>query len=305
MSIISNKKTLSLFIGISFIVIALLATFIYLKMNAGSEHETEIDYPIVNVFKYGFSVKNPTNEVIDSINVFAYAPFGQNATQILKRLDFSPSDGKIKNDISGQLLHFEIAKLAPYETKIIKVKAEMAFSAQPHKLPSENVESYLGEEHLIETQNSEIVARAKRLKKDTELATIQSIYDFVKNHIDYTGYIEADLGATYALSTKKGDCTEFASLIVALARVNQIPARSVSGFMYASSGVLKPSEYHSWAEVFIDGTWQLVDAQRHNFMSNQEKYLALRVQSDRSDTLRERSMQLAYSDDGVILTMND
>jgi len=62
--------------------------------------------------------------------------------------------------------------------------------------------------------------------------------------------------------TRKGDCTEHAVLLVALARAAGIPARTVSGFVYVSTlgrtqDVLGG---HQWAQLYVHGQWVDFDA---------------------------------------------
>jgi transglutaminase-like putative cysteine protease len=57
----------------------------------------------------------------------------------------------------------------------------------------------------------------------------------------------------------KGDCTEYAQLFVALARLNGIPAREVGGLVYNYSDKLPQFSGHAWAEVWMGDGWREVD----------------------------------------------
>ena len=46
---------------------------------------------------------------------------------------------------------------------------------------------------------------------------------------------------------KKGDCTEFADLFIALCRINEIPARFTEGFTVSGS-----PQAHDWVEAHTD-----------------------------------------------------
>jgi len=79
------------------------------------------------------------------------------------------------------------------------------------------------------------------------------------------GYVEDEIADTEAFSAleviqnAKGDCTEHALLLTALARAAGIPARTVSGLMYMGD---KERRFggHAWNELLIDGKWLPVDA---------------------------------------------
>jgi transglutaminase-like putative cysteine protease len=61
-------------------------------------------------------------------------------------------------------------------------------------------------------------------------------------------------GALHVLRTRRGDATELAQLFVALARASGVPARIVTGFVYADGKFYS----HVWPEVMLRG-WVAVD----------------------------------------------
>ena len=54
----------------------------------------------------------------------------------------------------------------------------------------------------------------------------------------------------------RGVCRDYAHLLVALARAAEIPARCVA--VYAPG--VDPPDFHAVAELWLDGSWHLVDA---------------------------------------------
>jgi transglutaminase-like putative cysteine protease len=89
-----------------------------------------------------------------------------------------------------------------------------------------------------------------------------AIYQYVIANMKYdksgTGWGRGD--AIYACDVKKGNCTDFHSLFIALARSRGIPARFTIGFPLgdAKSGAIPG--YHCWAEFYAGGQWVPVDA---------------------------------------------
>ncbi|MBM7070075.1 transglutaminase family protein [Actibacterium sp. 188UL27-1] len=55
---------------------------------------------------------------------------------------------------------------------------------------------------------------------------------------------------------RQGVCRDFAHVLITLARASAIPARFVS--VYAPH--VTPQDFHAVAEVYLDGTWHLIDA---------------------------------------------
>ena len=91
------------------------------------------------------------------------------------------------------------------------------------------------------------------------------------------GYSARDRGALYALREKKGDCTEFMYLFVALCRRAQIPARGLGGYVCPKNMILRPTDYHNWAEFYADGRWYIADPYRKVFMPQTLEYVATRI----------------------------
>jgi len=103
------------------------------------------------------------------------------------------------------------------------------------------------------------IAREKTAVRDQARA----IYDFVLGYMAYdksgTGWGRGD--AVYACDVRRGNCTDFHSLFIALVRSVGIPARFVIGFPLPADrrqGLVEG--YHCWAEFFVpDEGWVPVD----------------------------------------------
>ena len=95
------------------------------------------------------------------------------------------------------------------------------------------------------------------------MAAGQEIYNLVEQHMKYdksqAGYGNGD--AAWACDSKTGNCTDFHSLFISLARSNSIPARFEIGFpLPADKTEGTIGGYHCWAWFFADGKgWAPVD----------------------------------------------
>ncbi len=91
----------------------------------------------------------------------------------------------------------------------------------------------------------------------------RAIYDYVFTTMRYektgTGWGRGDV--LYACDAKKGNCTDFHSLFIAMARSQGIPARFEIGFPIPEdkhSGEI--AGYHCWSDFYVDGKgWIPVD----------------------------------------------
>ena len=98
--------------------------------------------------------------------------------------------------------------------------------------------------------------------KTAPLDQARAIYDYLVVTMKYDksipGWGKGD--TERACDIKAGNCTDFHSLFISMARAKGIPARFVIGFpLTAKDGMVKG--YHCWAEFWLDGKgWIPVDA---------------------------------------------
>jgi transglutaminase-like putative cysteine protease len=114
---------------------------------------------------------------------------------------------------------------------------------------------FLGAEPLLETNNPEIVAVARRLRGSaTDPAVVAErinrwVFDSLRKEIT--------VGVPSALATLRagvGDCNEHTQLYVALSRAAGVPARVAAGLAYLDGKFY----YHAWPEVWLE-RWVAVD----------------------------------------------
>ncbi|PIB39185.1 transglutaminase-like domain-containing protein [Maribacter sp. 4G9] len=106
---------------------------------------------------------------------------------------------------------------------------------------------------------------------DGDIMKARALYDYI---IDNMKYVKAGTygtgDAVYACDAMTGNCTEFHSLFISLARSTGIPSRFGVGASIPSDrnegGI---DGYHCWAEFFAEGKWWPVD------ISEANKYTAL------------------------------
>lgn len=124
---------------------------------------------------------------------------------------------------------------------------------------------YLSPDRLVPLGGPVLDACRKVVKDgESDLEKCRSIYDYVVSTMTYdksgTGWGRGDV--LYACSARTGNCTDFHSLFIAIARASGIPARFVIGFPISDSEAQgEISGYHCWAEFYTDDLgWVPVDA---------------------------------------------
>jgi len=99
--------------------------------------------------------------------------------------------------------------------------------------------------------------------KTQPLDKARAIYDYVFTTMRYdktgTGWGHGDV--LYACDAKKGNCTDFHSLFIAMARSQGIPARFEIGFpLPPDQHSSEIAGYHCWSDFYVDGKgWIPVD----------------------------------------------
>lgn len=134
-------------------------------------------------------------------------------------------------------------------------------------------ERYLNSDRLVPLSDDfRTIAKGVVEGKKGELVRARALYDHVIDRMSYkrvgSAYGKGD--AVYACESRTGNCTDFHSYFIALARSVNIPARFAIGAPIPSSrnegGI---SGYHCWAEFYAEGKWWPVD------ISEGDKYSSL------------------------------
>ncbi|MCZ6776218.1 MAG: transglutaminase domain-containing protein [Ignavibacteria bacterium] len=127
--------------------------------------------------------------------------------------------------------------------------------------------------------DGQIKEEAEKVIKDSmsDLEKLRAMYDYVVSSVSYdksgTGWGRGD--AIYACDVRKGNCTDFHSLLIGMARSMKIPARFVMGYPVPegkTDGEIPG--YHCWAEFYLeDFGWVPVDAsEAHKFPDKRDYF---------------------------------
>ena len=227
--------------------------------------------------RFTVTVENPTGEVLREQVVSMYMPVSDAPGQKLTQLKVSHGHRIRRDAESNTILDLTFEEVAPYETQIVTVLATVEMRSEPLPTKLSHRSMYVSPSQYIEVQDPEIRAVAGELRRSDERQTSRAIYDWVRSNLNYAGFVAEDLGARVALQYRRGDCTEYAYLVAALARANDIPARVLGGYVTAADAAPRGAEYHNWTELYINGAWRLVDAQKERFLAGSDEYVTMRI----------------------------
>jgi transglutaminase-like putative cysteine protease len=134
------------------------------------------------------------------------------------------------------------AKLFRYDLSTARNSQRQRFSEEP------SLNTFLRQEKYIEKDHPQIQQIAESLLGRDEMATVKNVYSYVLENLEYAGRSKKDLGALKAAQKKRGDCSEYADLFVALCRALDIPARVITGYAMRPDDV---APKHHWVEVYL------------------------------------------------------
>ncbi len=149
-------------------------------------------------------------------------------------------------------LHFEVV----YD--VVRHERLTLGTYSPHleavTLSDKERKEYLAPDALVPTTGLPAELAVKVTEgKTTPLDKARAIYDYVFTTMRYdktgTGWGRGDV--LYACNAKKGNCTDFHSLFIAMARSQGIPARFEIGFpLPPDKNSAEIAGYHCWADFF-------------------------------------------------------
>jgi transglutaminase-like putative cysteine protease len=140
----------------------------------------------------------------------------------------------------------------------VEVKAETDAGLSGVKLPIQraDLQEYLAPNATVQCDDPALRAKAKEIVGDETDAWLaaQKLVRWVHGNMAKVDHDPRPCTATECLAMMKGDCSEHATLLTALARAVGIPSRFVTGIVYLNDGYY----YHAWNELYIN-RWVSVD----------------------------------------------
>lgn len=261
----------------SILLFALLPTFVFNASAQASRHFT---------FHYGFTVQGiPAGEHVRVWFPAAHSDEYQEIRVISTKGSLpvkKTRESRFQNEIyfaesskinAGDLRFEVIYDVVRHEHLTLGLSRPRLEDASLKKKESAE---YLAADKLVPItgQPAELAAQVT-VGKASQLEKSRAIYQYVLDNMSYdksgTGWGRGDV--LYACSAKKGNCTDFHSLFISMARSQGIPARFEIGFPLPRdkhSGEI--AGYHCWAEFFNpQNGWMPVDiseAWKHREMEN-------------------------------------
>jgi hypothetical protein len=205
---------------------------------------------------------------LDSAEINVPIPRKYEGRQVINEISYSTKPKMIYKIDDVSYAHFALDKRDLKKIDSIMIIIDMTISHYDLNVAKENPviaklskkkrKKYLNESGLYElpTIHNPEVFDAYREEGEIDLA--RATQNLVENHLTYHSKFGKDMGAKYAWNNAKGDCTEYADLMIALCRFHQIPARRVAGYTVkreSNDTFSKIFRYgsHAWVEAYFEG----------------------------------------------------
>ena len=227
-------------------------------------------------FHYTFTVKNVTpGEGVRVWIPLAHADAFQDVKISSKSGDL-PLKQVHQPEYGNELLYAEAAKADKGEYKfsvdydivrrehVVLLNGKPAPDLRPEHSPRLQLARFLEPDRLVPVTGVPAQLAAEQTKTaTTQLERAKDIYDYVFRTMKYdksgTGWGHGD--TLWACDSKHGNCTDFHSVFISMARSQKIPARFQIGFpLPADKTSAEVPGYHCWAEFYLDSAgWVPVD----------------------------------------------
>lgn len=137
---------------------------------------------------------------------------------------------------------------------------------------------------------------------DKRLDALHGLSRAVLDAVHYeTGTTGVDTTAEEALSEGQGVCQDHAHIFIGAARLLDIPARYVSGYL-KMDGVVEQEAGHGWAEAYVEGLgWVGFDVS--NGISPDERYVRVATGGDYTDAAPVAGLSLGRGHSSLNVTL--
>lgn len=225
-----------------------------------------------DAFEFRYRIKLPN--INDTARIWLPLPQTDAFQEVEMISIVSPKNYRVLNETrdGNKVLFFELfpedsAKCIDIRYRVQRIE-KSAYAGW-----ADDMQKYLEADSLAPNSESfKEIAKAVTEGKRGDLVRARALYDYIIDNMRYmkygTGWGKGD--AVYACNIRAGNCSDYHSYFISLARALGIPARF-------GIGAAIPSErddggidgYHCWVEFYAEGKWYPVD------ISEADKYSSL------------------------------
>jgi transglutaminase-like putative cysteine protease len=258
----------------------------------------------VFTFTYACTVTSLTTG--EKARVWLPVPPSNEDQQVKLEAQDLPAEGKDGKDAQygNAILYFEATADKDGTVafaRTYKVTRKELQGAQQERDGVTLVKRFLEPDKLVPVQGKPLQLLKDKSLPEDPMDRAKVLYEVVNRHMKYdksgTGWGRGD--AVWACDSKAGNCTDFHSLFISLARANKIPAKFEIGFALPENHSGDVAGYHCWAKFRVEGKgWVPVDIAEANKNPKQVEYCFGNLTADRVVFSVGRDITLSPKQDG-------
>jgi len=203
--------------------------------------------------------KNTGNNQPEKLNLWValisnFPPYQEVHSMIISPSQFSFTTDEYDN----RYAEFDFLDFQPGETLIVDISYDITLYPSQTDMSNcegEIIQDYTQPELYIEANNPQIISLAENLSigAETVCQQVRSFYDYIGDNLIYT-VNDHSWGAQATFGKMGADCTEYASLLIALSRSQKIPARFLEGILFLENeGENGGKVEHAWLDLYLPG----------------------------------------------------
>ncbi len=116
-------------------------------------------------------------------------------------------------------------------------------------------------EQYYERDNPDLISLSNSIvnSDDNPIEKAEKIFNWVSDNLDYNGNLPPqEKGALWAFNNLEGDCSEYSSLMITLLRIQNIPARKITGFLLSNDPSIHPNTGDTWTFYASESTSNII-----------------------------------------------
>ena len=201
---------------------------------------------------------------------------------------------------------FSVDYVVARREHVVLVNGKQVTDTPSSRVPSIELARYLEPDRLVPVTGVPAQLAAQETRGATmPLEKARDIYEYVYRTMKYDksgeGWGHGD--TLWACDSKHGNCTDFHSVFISMARAEKIPARFQIGFpLPADKHSAEIPGYHCWAEFYLNSTgWVPVDISEAWKHQEKHDYFFGAHDVNRMQFTQGRDLNLAPAQDGAPL----
>jgi transglutaminase-like putative cysteine protease len=229
-----------------------------------------------------FTYDHPVSEAYTEMRLKPIDGDGQRCLSF--RLSTEPQDQVLQyaDPFGNEVHHYDVVQ--PHQKLFVSAISEVvtsgSYRADSSSLTPLDEFNYVSPTkyapHTTDLIDFSVSRKITEAPLETALAFMQAIHD---NLIYEKGATDVKTTAHQALSLGRGVCQDFSHIMLAMCRLQSIPARYVSGYLYNNEQI---AASHSWVDVLVpDRGWVSLDPTHNREQTDQ--YVRVAVGRDYAD----------------------